>query len=372
MKFLISIKLSDRSMWNHISPITNLDAIEGITIVRDTPGPTIKKVRYANIMQQPFVSPILNIPVKLAQLIQLICLSLIEKPSLIHSYLLFPYGYLALIAGKLTGRKVGVSLIAGPVETYMLGGSPIGKYAYGRPLPQSNTINSLVLSILKRFDFITVTGTFTRDYLVIRGFDEHKIFVLPHSVDERFRPLDIEKDYDVVFVGRLAKVKHIDTIIRATAQIQKTLPSIHVAIVGDGEERNKLEELAHSLGLDGQIDFIGYQTNTWDWYNRGKISILTSEREGFPYTVIESLKCGVPTVVSDCGDVNDIVKDSFNGRIISDYNDHEAYAKVIVDLLTHPDLIKVYSENCLLTLDGHSSNSVESTWGEIIARALQN
>lgn len=368
MKLLITMKLSDRSLWNHILPIANLKTIENITIVRDSPGPAMDKIQY---VIPSCYGVTLSLLIVLKKLFQLIRSSLIEKPSLIHSFLLYPHGYLAFIAGKLTGRKIGVSLIAGPVETYILGGSPIGRYAYCYPLPQPNLLNRAILSILKRFDVITVTGTYTKNYLISKGIDKNKIFILPHVVDELFRPLDIEKDYDVIFVGRLAPVKHVEMLIQATAQIKKSIPSVRVAIVGDGEERSKLEELTHLLGLTNQIDFIGYQTKTWEWYNRSKLSVVTSEREGFPYTVIESLKCGVPVVSSNCGDVCDIVKDSFNGRVVLDYNDYNAYADSIANLLTNPDLIQKYSENCIQTFDTPFLNSVESVWEEIFRSVLR-
>lgn len=369
MKLLVTMKLSDRSLWNHIFPITCLKNVENITLVRDTPGPDMDKIRYVTPSRYRVTSSFLMVPIKLLQLIQS---SLVEKPSLIHSYLLFPHGYLAFIAGKLTGRKVGVSLIAGPVETYILGGSPIGQYAYCYPLPQSNLLNRAILSVLKRFDVITTTGTYTRNYLINKGIDENKIFILPHVVDERFQPLDIEKDYDVVFVGRLAPVKHVETLIRATAQIKESLPSIRVVIVGDGEERSKLEELARSLDLTDQIDFVGYQTNTWEWYSRSKLSVVTSEREGFPYTVIESLKCGVPVVTSNCGDVCDLVEDSVNGIIVPDYRDYSGFAEAILKLLTHPENITNYSMNALRSVEDISSRSVESTWEKILSMVGEN
>lgn len=195
---------------------------------------------------------------------------------------------------------------------------------------------------------------------------------MPHIVDEQFKPIKIKKDYDIVFVGRLTTVKHVEILIQATAQIKKSLPSIRVAIVGNGEERSRLEDLARTLGLTDQIDFLGYQPKLYEWYNRSKLSVLTSEREGFPFTVIESLKCGVPVIVSDCGDVPDIVKESINGRIISDYLDYNAYADVIVDLLRNPDRIDQYSKNCLRTFENFHSNSVQSVWEKIIAEILQN
>ena len=369
MKLLVTMKLSNGSLWNHIFPITGLKNVEGITLVRDTPGPDMEKIRFVTPSSYGVTSSLLQVPIKLLQLLRA---SLVEKPSLIHSYLLFPHGYLAFIAGKLTGRKVGVSLIAGPVETYGLGGSPIGTYTYCYPLPQSNLLNRVILSVLKRFDVITVTGTYTKHYLVSKGIDENKIFILPHVVDGRFQPLDIEKDYDVVFVGRLAPVKHVETLIRATAQIKEFLPSIRVAIVGDGEERSRLEELTHSLNLTDQIDFVGYQKNTWEWYNRSKLSVVTSEREGFPYTVIESLKCGVPVVTSNCGDVCDIVEDSVNGTVVSDYRDYDGFAEAIRKILTDPGRIANYSANALRSVENLSSHSVKLTWEKMLSIVAGN
>lgn len=357
------MKLSDRSVWNHIFPITNLKDIESITIVRDVPGPEMMKVRYVTPRGKRTTSSILRFPIRLGSMIRF---SKMEKPILVHSYLLFPHGYLTFLAGKLTGRKIGVSLIAGPVEVFILGGSPIGNYAYCNPLPHLTIFCRLTLSLLKKFDIITVTGTYTRNFLISKGIESNKILVLPHVVDERFRPMDVEKEYDLVYIGRLTPVKHVETLIRATAEVEKSLPSIRVAIVGDGEERNGLEILAVSLGLSKHIDFVGYQANAWEWYNRSRLSVLTSEREGLPYSVIESLNCGVPTIVSDCGDVNDVVKDSYNGRIVQDYRDYRAYAHAIIELLTQPEILEEYSRNCLETIDHSSSSPIESVWMKIV------
>lgn len=363
MKLLITMKLSDRSVLNHIHPITTLENIERIFLVRDTSGSDIEKVKYIVPSYQRKFSYYIQIPIKLFHLIRL---SIIEKPALIHSYLLFPHGYLAFLAGKLTGRKVGVSLLAGPVETYVLGGSPIGKYSYCHPLPKQTILGHLILSILKRFDVITVTGTFTKNYLISKGFEEKKIFILPHFVDDRFQPLHVNKEYDVIFVGRLTQVKHVETLIHAIALVKETLPSIRVAIVGEGEERSYLERLTHSLDLSDQFDFVGFQTNTWEWYNRSKISVITSEREGFPYTVMESLKCGVPVIISNCGDVSDIVINNYNGLRIDGFQDVDSYANSITGLLQDAEKIKIYSKNATMVKYEVSIENCSSKWESIL------
>lgn len=366
MNLLVTLKLSDRSVSNHIAPIASLDSIEDIVVVRDAPGPELEKVTYVTPGNGRTLPAVFSVP---AKLIHLVRLSLSKRPSLIHSYLLFPHGYLALLAGKLTGCKAGISLIAGPVEIYSFGGSPIGRHSYCRPLPPLGVGSRIRLSLLKKFDVITVTGTFTRQFLIDLGIDPSGIYVLPHVVDDRFRPSGAEKDIDIVFVGRLAPVKHVETLIRAIARVKESFPSIRVAIVGDGESRGDLEALTSTLGLDDQIEFAGYRDNAWDWYNRSRLSILTSEREGFPYTVIESIRCGVPPVVSNCGDVIDIVRDSFNGRIIPDYSDHRAYADALIELLNNPEQIELMSQNGRHSINHLDAQLITGIWSDILAPA---
>jgi glycosyltransferase involved in cell wall biosynthesis len=358
------MKLTDRSVWNHISPIVSLDIVEEIHIIRDRHGPEINKVRYTSPRDKRPWSALLMVPAKFYYLVRF---SLTEKPALIHSYLLFPHGFLALIAGKITRRKVGVSLIAGPVEAYVFGGSPIGTYAYCHPFPPPNFRSRFLLSILKMFDVITVTGTYTKKFLVARGIDEFRIFVLPHVVDDRFRPSGVEKDIDVLFVGRLVPVKHVETLILAVAMVRESRPSIRVAIVGEGESRSELEDLTDKLGLNYQIEFAGYQENAWDWYNRSRLSVVPSEREGFPYTVIESLKCGVPVITSNCGDVIDVVEDSYNGRLIAEYQDYAAFAEAILGLLQNPEQIVIYSKNGLEMVRNLCPESVGTEWNKILS-----
>jgi len=364
MKLLITMKLADRSLKYHIYPITLLKEVDEIIIVRDRQGPPIEKVGYYCPPKWTLKFPIMALFFKF---VLMICLSIRKKPTLVHAYLLFPHGILAFLAGKLTMRKVGVSLIAGPVELYAPGRSPVEKYAYTKSLPKLSITGKIMLSILKRFDVITVTGSFTKRFLVAKRIDENKIFILPHVVDARFKPVEIKKDCNIIYVGRFAPVKHVETLLRAVAIVTKTCPNIKAAVVGDGECRRGLEELSEMLDLTKNIFFVGYQSDVWNWYNKAKISILTSEREGFPYSVVESLSCGVPVIASDCGDVCDVVKDGYNGILIDEYQDYHSFAEAIIKLLQNPELMNEYSASALKTAEKIDAEKVVCVWGKIIA-----
>lgn len=164
MKILISMKLADRSLKYHILPLTLLREIDKIIIVRDKKGPIIDKVEYYCPPNWTLKIPVLALVYKF---ILMIFLSVEERPAMVHSYLLFPHGILGFFVGKLTNRKCGVSLIAGPMELYELWGSPIHKYSYCKPLPKLTLIGRILLGIINACDVITVTGSFSKKFLDI-------------------------------------------------------------------------------------------------------------------------------------------------------------------------------------------------------------
>jgi glycosyltransferase involved in cell wall biosynthesis len=178
--------------------------------------------------------------------------------------------------------------------------------------------------------------------------------------------MNAQKEYDVVYIGRLARVKHVETLIKAICIVKEHNPYIRAVIVGDGPEKDKLEKLSKKLNLVKNIDFAGYQTDVWDWYNKSKLSVLTSEREGFPYSVVESLSCGLPVITSKCGDVCDLIKDGYNGVLINDNWDYHSFAEAITKLLQNPQIISKYSTNALKTLEKMDMDKVTNVLKYII------
>lgn len=202
--------------------------------------------------------------------------------------------------------------------------------------------------------------------MIYKGIDKNKIFILPHILDGKFNVKNIIKEYDMIFVGRLVPVKHIDTIIKAVSVTKKYNPNIKVVIVGDGGCKAELEKLTNILDLTNNINFVGYQSDVWYWYNKSKISILTSEREGFPYSVLESLNCGLPVIASNCGDICDVIEDDHNGIIVDDYQDYNSFAEAIIRILKDPILIKKYSTNAFKTSKKINVDKVALIWKNIL------
>ncbi|MCM0610925.1 glycosyltransferase [Marinobacter sediminum] len=101
---------------------------------------------------------------------------------------------------------------------------------------------------------------------------------------------------NVVAIGRLEPVKGFQRLIEAWALRAKSLPSAHLTIFGDGSERKRLEKLICELSLGDDVTLAGFHNDLSSVYKQAQLTVLSSEREGFPYVLIESLLAGCPVI----------------------------------------------------------------------------
>jgi glycosyltransferase involved in cell wall biosynthesis/membrane-associated phospholipid phosphatase len=103
----------------------------------------------------------------------------------------------------------------------------------------------------------------------------------------------------VVAIGRLAKVKGFDLLLRAWEQVTVAHPGWTLRIVGSGAERSRLLARAGELGLDS-VELPGPSRDVGAQLDDASLFVLSSRREGFPMALLEALSKGVPVVAFDC------------------------------------------------------------------------
>ena len=106
--------------------------------------------------------------------------------------------------------------------------------------------------------------------------------------------------------GRLEPVKNQALLIKAFAGLG-SLPGLQLAIAGTGSERVALENLAKELGLGDRIQFFGLIEDMPEFLNSLDLFVLSSDREGFPLSLIEAQACDIPVVATDVGGVREAV-----------------------------------------------------------------
>ena len=208
--------------------------------------------------------------------------------------------------------------------------------------PQSATIKEEIykqlMKIFVAFDAskaraVRVMNTSVGKFLESLGVPKDKIIHIPAVyVDlDIFRPMNLAKTYDLIFVGRLAENKGINLFLETVKKI-----NCRAIIVGDGPMKNEVELSARS---GGEITIHGWAKDSAEiaqLINKSKILIMPSYNEGGPRVVVEAMACGVPVLASPVGIVPDLLKHGFVGEMI-DW-DADDIAKKAVALLS--DLVR--------------------------------
>lgn len=182
-------------------------------------------------------------------------------------------------------------------------------------------------------DLYIVASNFMRDKLIEHGMDSSKLVTIPNFVDpEKFTYTDQEDDY-FVYLGRLAPIKGVKTLLRAMSHVRS--PHARLLIIGDGPQRAELEALKRDLNL-ANVEFCGFQTadKLRSLVMNAQFNILPSEVYDIcPMSILEMMSMGKPNIGAHIGGIPELVTHGENGFLFESGN-AEALATQIDAMLT--------------------------------------
>lgn len=139
----------------------------------------------------------------------------------------------------------------------------------------------------------------------------------------------------VLGIGRLTAQKNFSRLIDAFAIVRRRRPA-RLVILGDGPERELLEAKVRELGLGESVLLPGFVANPYACIARSRVFVLSSDYEGLPTVLIESLAIGTPVVATDCpSGPREILRNGELGRLVP-LGDVDALAEAIADTLDAP------------------------------------
>ncbi|MCH2164554.1 MAG: glycosyltransferase [Marinovum sp.] len=143
----------------------------------------------------------------------------------------------------------------------------------------------------------------------------------------------------LLFVGRLAAVKGVAVLLEALKPLIQDHPDVHLSLIGDGPERNGLEEQARALGLQDHVTFLGYrnQAEVADALAEHDLFVLPSFAEGVPVVLMEAMAAGRPVLTSRIAGVPELVDDGVSGLLVPPGN-VDALGAALLELLKDYDL----------------------------------
>jgi len=216
----------------------------------------------------------------------------------------------------------------------------IGKMRY---YPEK--IKRIILKrLLKNIDMFIVPSNHIKKELKKRGFDSIK------RTYNGIKPLKyskIEKNNNLLYVGRLSKEKGVKYLLKAMPMTIKKLPKVHLDIVGDGPEKDNLINLTKKLKLEKNVTFIGQIPNKKieKYYKKSSIVIIPSIcPESFSLVGIEAMSVGRSVVASNVGAIPEWLEDEKTGYLVEPKNPKQIAEKVI-KLLSNRKLMEKMGRN---------------------------
>jgi glycosyltransferase involved in cell wall biosynthesis len=203
---------------------------------------------------------------------------------------------------------------------------------------------------LARFDAVIAVARALEGDPGLSRVARSRIAVVPNGIDSgRFEAvaardrvaaeslLTAEGDGPLVLsVGRLARQKGIDLLVRAVARLREEVPGLRLAVAGDGPEGPRLERLACELGVERRVRWLGARPEIAGLLSAADLVAVPSRSEGLPYVVLEALALGRPVVAAAVGGIPELVRDGEEGWLVPP-GDVEALAAALASALSAPE-----------------------------------
>ena len=175
----------------------------------------------------------------------------------------------------------------------------------------------------------------------------------------------------IVAVGRLHPQKDHLTLIRAFSLLAADFPGWSIRILGDGEERGRLEAEIERLGLKDRITLAGTVQDIGAEYSAAQIYAIPSRYESFGLATVEAIAHGLPAIgFANCPGTNEIIKDGVNGVLVPDGADRAAgFAAALRALIDDPAQRLALASGTQDNLGEHALPAVLDRWEQFLREA---
>ena len=237
--------------------------------------------------------------------------------DLTHSFFSVPCGFISMLLKFEFKLPYIVSLRGSDVPYYSERFTTLYKF-----------ITPIIRQIWNKAYFVIANSQGLKDLALISKPNK-EIGIIYNGIDVyEFLPkleLKSAEEFRIVCVSRVTPRKGIRFLVQAFDILSKRYSQLRINIVGDGNERQSLQQLVRSMGIEDKVTFslnISHDEIA-QYYQKSNIFVLPSLNEGMSNTMLEALACGLPIVATDTGGTRELVEDGENGMIVKmgEYND---------------------------------------------------
>jgi len=342
----------DSKNWilNHLGPLSASKKCSHLWMVSTNPVPRMPNV--VAIYPAKWLTKVLG--ATKARLLTFMWVAIRKRPHVVGGFHIVCNGIAAAIVGSLVGVRTMYFCVGGPAEVQDGGIHSADSLFTGMEAADA-VVERRFIKIISKFDTIITMGTRAVDFFREKGIDTD-FHVVSGGIDpKQFYPSEEKPSIDLIMTGRIVPVKRIDILLHAIRIVVDELPNVRLAIVGGGELRDELSS-----------EFVGYQDDLVSWLQKSKIFVLTSDSEGLALSMMEAMMSGLPAVVSDVGDLGDLVENGVNGYLVPRRSPEKSAAR-IVELLTDEQKLGSFSQAARRSALQYETEAMIQRWDNILA-----
>lgn len=248
--------------------------------------------------------------------------------DLLHVHYAVPHAVSAALAKDMSGGNVKVMTTLHGTDITVLAHDP--------------SLQNIIRYGINRSDKVTAVSRFlvnqTKEQLAIAKHMEPIYNFVPPSISVPANHYPLRQKYDIkddeaviVHMSNFRPVKRVEDVVRAFSLIRQEKRS-KLLLIGDGQERRSIEKLVEEENLQGDVLFLGNQSQIYELIAIADVMLLLSEKESFGLTALEAMAVGVPVIGTNVGGIPEVINDGETGLICPVY-DYGAAAQAALMIL---------------------------------------
>ena len=306
-------------------------------------------------------------PYELALSSKLVNMAKLHEIEIVHVHYAIPHAYAGYMAKQMLAQEgifIPMVTTLHGTDITLVGSHPFYKPAVTFSINNSDAVTSVSQSL--KDDTLRLFNI-KKEIEVVPNFIDTKKYENLYSDCER-ELIASKNEKIITHISNIRKVKRVDDVIEIFDRIQKKIPA-KLVIVGDGPEKESLENLCKKKGIDEKVLFVGNSHEVDKILCFSDLFILPSEHESFGLVALEAMVCGVPVISSNAGGLPEVNIHGESGYL-SDVGNVDEMAKNALKILVNSDTHQLFKRKAKENAQRFETKLIVPIYEEIYKKSL--
>ena len=306
-------------------------------------------------------------PYELALSSKLVNMAKLHEIEIVHVHYAIPHAYAGYMAKQMLAQEgifIPMVTTLHGTDITLVGSHPFYKPAVTFSINNSDAVTSVSQSL--KDDTLRLFNI-KKEIEVVPNFIDTKKYENLYSNCER-ELIASNNEKIITHISNIRKVKRVDDVIEIFDRIQKKLPA-KLVIVGDGPEKESLENLCKKKGIDEKVLFVGNSHEVDKILCFSDLFILPSEHESFGLVALEAMVCGVPVISSNAGGLPEVNIHGESGYL-SNVGNVDEMAKNALKILVNGDTHQLFKRKAKENAQRFETKLIVPLYEEIYKKCL--